>query len=76
MEELYYSHPVQVRYWNSFYQKYLGAIAYHDFLICGHCGEINLITDIIDAAANDGKNQDDAIIELDWLNISGNILGI
>ena len=74
MEELYYSHPVQVRYWNTEVQKYVGGIAYHEFLIDGRCGKVCLITDIIDAAAKTGKSADDTIIELDWVSISAEIL--
>ena len=74
MEELYYSHPVQVRYWDAECHKYFGGIAYRDFLIDGHRGAVNLIAVILEAAADDGKDADQAIIELDWLNINQAIL--
>ena len=76
MEELYYAHPVQVRYWDTHRQQYMGGIAYHEFLICGYSGEARFITEIIAEAATDDKNQDNAIIELDWLSLNGEILGI
>ena len=74
--ELYYSHPVQVRYWNAEYHNYFGGIAYHQFLIDAISGEAHLIANIISAAANDEISVDDAIIELDWLNLNKAILAI
>ncbi len=74
MEELYYSHPVQVRYWNTYYKRYMGAIAYHEFLIDGRCGEARLLSDIIKVAVECGKTADDAVIELDWVAIDTAIL--
>lgn len=74
MDELYYSHPVQVRYWDAECHKYYGGIAYHEFLIDGFSGAANLISVILEAAADDGKDADHAIIELGWLNISRAIL--
>ena len=75
MEELSYSHPVQVRYWDPIYKQYLGGIAYHEFLISGRSGQAFLITEIIAAAEKVGKDQDNATIELDWLAIDSDILG-
>ena len=74
MEELYYSHPVQVRYWDAECHKYFGGIAYRDFLIDGCFGTVNLITVILEAAADDGKTADEAIVELDWLSLNKAIL--
>jgi hypothetical protein len=74
MEELYYSHPVQVRYWDAEYHKYFGGIAYRDFLIDGCVGAVNPISVILEAAADDGKDADQAIVELDWLNLNRAIL--
>ena len=75
MEELYYAHPVQVRYWNNEYHNYFGGIVYQEFLIDATSGEAYLITNIIRTAAIDGVSTDDAIIELDWLNLNKTILG-
>ena len=54
----------------------MGGIAYHEFLICGYDGEAKLITDVIAEAVINGKDQDNAIIELGWLSLNGEILGI
>ena len=75
MEELYYSHPVQVRYWDAHFKHYMGGIAYHDFLILGRNGEIVAISTIVKAAKEEGKDEDYAIVELDWLNLNKAILG-
>lgn len=75
MEELYYAHPVQVRYWNSERHKYCGAICYHEFLIDATSGEACLIDKVLSTAANNGISADNAIIELDWININKVILG-
>ena len=64
MEELYYAHPVQVRYWDAHRQQYMGGIAYHEFLIDGFSGEAKLIVDVLKEAAAD-KTTDDGVVE--WL---------
>lgn len=74
MNELYYSHPVQVRYWNAERHSYYGGIAYHDFIIDGVIGEVLPITKVLSEAANNNKDADEAIIELSWLNLNLAIL--
>jgi hypothetical protein len=51
-----------------------GGIALNDFVICGRTGEMRTIASIIEDAANAGTWWDDAIIELDWIDISTAIL--
>ena len=75
MEELYYSHPVQVRYWDAECHKYFGGIVYHDWLVDGHNGAAKHISIILKEAENDGKDVDQAIVELDWLSLNKAILG-
>ena len=72
---LYYGTPCQVRFYESFTKKYLGGIAYHDKIICGHCGSIYRIESIIHGAESAGIHWDDAIIELEWIDISDIIKG-
>ena len=76
MEELYYAHPVQVRYWNTYQERYVGAIAYQDYLICGITGRKIALTEIIEQASFKDISQDSAIIELDWVPIDEAILGM
>lgn len=52
-----------------------GGIAYHDEIICGCCGAVLSIQDVIDDAAECGIHWDDAIIELEWIDISESIKG-
>jgi hypothetical protein len=69
--ELYYAHPVQVRYWDTGRQRYIGGIGYHDVIICGCCGKACSISAIIDEAHRYNQmDADVAIIEMDWLDIS------
>lgn len=71
--ELYYDHPVQVRFWDV--QDYIGGIAYHDYIICGCCGQAIFIKEILEEAKNHSLTADEAIIELSWINISDEISG-
>ena len=73
MEELYYSHPVQIKYWDTQLQQYKGGIAYHDFIIDGYSGEAKLITNVLKETPD--KTADEAIIELSWLSLNSEILG-
>ena len=73
--ELYYAHPVQVKYWDSGRQQYLGGIGYHDVIICGCCGKACPIDAIIDDALKNSKmDMDKAIVELSWVDIHQSIL--
>lgn len=74
--ELYYAHPVQVRYWDTGRQRYIGGIGYHDVIICGCCGKACSIDAIIDEAMKYSKiDADRAIIEMEWLALDREILG-
>lgn len=68
---LFYGTPCQVRFWGN--GEYFGGIAYHDIIICGCCGDVLKIDDVVEKAKQDGIHFDDAIIELEWLNISDKI---
>lgn len=76
MEELYYAHPVQVRYWDAECHNYFGGIVYHEWLIDGHSGVAKHISIVLKEAVNDGKDEDHAIVELDWLSLNRAILNI
>lgn len=55
--------------------RYVGGIAYHDFVIDGVSGEIMLIEGVISAAqAVDNISFEEVIVELDWCDISDSIL--
>ena len=67
--ELYYSTPIQVKYYDRELQKYCIGIALKDFLITTE-GKTVLIDSIIQFASLDGISFDDAIIELDWEDLT------
>ena len=72
--ELYYGTPCQVRFYDSAEDEMSGGIAYHDFIICGRTGDIKLIETIINDAQRAGIHWDDAVIELEWIDLSSSIL--
>lgn len=72
---LYYKTPCQVRYYETEDGQYYGGIALQDFIICGHCGTVMPIDDIVKCAVRAGVDYDDAIIELDWMDMSNTIIG-
>jgi hypothetical protein len=75
MEEFpYYTGPCQVRFFDG--QDYLGGIAYQDYIICGCCGGIFQIADLLKVAKDEGVSEDDAIVELEWINIEEEIRGV
>lgn len=67
---LYYGTPCQVRFYNADKGEYCGGIALHDFIICGVTGNILITDKVVERAAVDGIHWDDAVIEMEWLNIS------
>ena len=52
-----------------------GGIAFHDYIICGCCGAIMSIEDLVKDAKDFGVHFDKAIIELEWIDISDEIKG-
>ena len=72
---LYYGTPCQVKFYDAFVQEYVGGIAHHDTVICGDNGAVLLIDDIIKDAEKFNIHWDDAVIELEWIDISGAIQG-
>ena len=71
---LYYSTPCQVRFYDAENGEFCGGIALHDFIICGMTGDMLKIDHIIKIAEDNGIHWDDAVVELEWLDISENIL--
>lgn len=67
---LYYTTPCQVRWYNWKTGFYDGGIAYKDVLISGIDGEVYTLKYIRYKAEYCGVRADDAIVELEWLNIS------
>ena len=76
---LYYGTPCQVHFVDCGDPNNIntcGGIAYHDYIICGCCGVVLKIDDIIKDAEKAGIHFDDAVVEYgDWVDISSEIMG-
>lgn len=70
---LYYGTPCQVKFYEPLGGTYLGGIAFHDNIICGCCGGIYEIDKVVKEASKEGIHWDQAIIELEWIDISDTI---
>ncbi len=71
--ELYYSTPVQVKYYNRSLGRYQGGIALNDNIITSE-GDLVSIDSIIQYASLDGVQPDDAVVELSWKDLDDFIL--
>ena len=71
---LFYGTPCQVRFYNAIDGLYYGGIAFGDIIICGCCGGITCIEDVVSAAVEAGISCEDAVIELSWYDLSDAIL--
>lgn len=72
---LYYGTPCQVKYYDAANDEYVGGIALFDFIICGCCGSKTPTDEIVADAVRAGVHWDDAVIELEWVNLSDIIKG-
>lgn len=68
----HFDYPVQVSFYDVGTGEYKGGIAYKDYIICGCCGGIIELEDLYeDAAAEEVV----PLIEMDWLDISNELIG-
>ena len=75
-EDMYYEHPVQLRYWDTEQKSYVGGIGYQDYIISGIDGMVISIRDIVQKArTKDNRDADCAIVELGWIDIELAIRG-
>ena len=75
---LYYGTPCQVRFYDGLNPAEVvwhGGIAYQDYIICGCCGMVLPIQEVIDDGVACGLHWDDVIVELEWLDVSEAIRG-
>lgn len=49
--------------------RMIGGIAYNDYIICGECGGLVMVDEVLEQFGEDG------IRELDWIDISEAIFG-
>ena len=69
---LYYDGAIQVRWYDWRDGKYHGGIGFHEFLITGR-GELFYLDDVVSYAISRGVYWDDAVIEMEWLNLDESI---
>jgi hypothetical protein len=65
----YFEVPTQVAYWDE--SHYVGGIAYHDMIICGCCGGLMEIKEVIEFAPVDVTPVIEYAI---WNNVSSEIM--
>lgn len=70
---LFYNEPTQVKFYDGL--EFVGGIAYQNYIICGCCGGIFQIEDVIEMAKANDIHFDDAIVELEWVSIEEEIRG-
>lgn len=69
---LYYKTPCQVKWYDTITKQYLGGIGFEQYLIKGD-GTVALLDDIVHIAINHGIEFDEAVIELEWVDLSHTI---
>lgn len=73
-----YEAPTQVKFFDSMEDgelTFLGGIAYDTKIICGCCGAVLDIEDVIADAEEAGLSEEEAIEELSWVSLTEEILG-
>ena len=70
----YFEEPTQVAFYNPVDERWLGGIAYQDFIICGECGHVVPVSEILEIkeVPDDHKTP---LVPLKWYTISEEILG-
>ena len=66
----YYT-PTQVKFYDADSGRYIGGIAYDDYIICGCCGGIFEIAEVLGCAPEGTE----PIIDLEWTDIAHTIAG-
>lgn len=72
---LYYATPCQVRFFHPTRHKFEGGIALYNMIVCGVDGEIFITDYVVSSAAAHGIHWDDAVVELNWIDINKVIKG-
>ena len=72
---LYYATPCQVRFFHPARLDFEGGIALYNMIISGVDGEIFITDYVVSNAAAHNIHWDDAVVELDWIDISKAIKG-
>lgn len=70
---MFFEVPTQVKFYEAAEEDYIGGIAYRNEIICGCCGSVFEISDVIAKAEEDGIEE--PIIKLPWIDIQSEIIG-
>ena len=74
MEKTYFERPTQVMFYDLDAEDYVGGIAYGSEIICGECGGIVDIDELIEDVREQAPEKD-PIKRLSWVSISEEIMG-
>lgn len=72
MPKMFYEKPTQVKFWDNDMEEWIGGIAFNDVIICGCCGALFEIKEILSEAPDTVAVP---IIDLPWVAIDEEILG-
>lgn len=70
---MFFEVPTQVKFYEAAEEDYIGGIAYRNEIICGCCGSVLEISDVIVEAEEEGIEE--PIVKLPWIDIQSEIVG-
>lgn len=70
---MFFEVPTQIKFYEATEEDYIGGIAYRNEIICGCCGSVFEISDVIAEAEEDGIEE--PIVKLPWIDIQSEIIG-
>jgi hypothetical protein len=73
LNDMFFEVPTQVKFYEAAEEDYIGGIAYRNEIICGCCGSVFEISDVIAEAEEDGIEE--PIVKLPWIDIQSEIIG-
>lgn len=68
----YFEVPTQVKFWDIFNERYIGGIGYQDKIICGCCGMVTYVSDLIKDVP-DTLEEGPIVVYNNWVDIGSEI---
>ena len=65
---MFFERPTQVKFWDADNERWVGGIGYRGEVICGCCGGIFEVSDLL-------ENNPNGIVRLPWIDINEEIRG-
>lgn len=65
---MFFEKPTQVMFWPDGEKKWIGGIGYRNKIICGCCGSVFEVSELL-------RDNPNGIIQLPWIDISEEICG-